>query len=35
MRALMDYVDVDAGPDGTTVRMRRRLASQPVSATLP
>jgi PAS domain S-box-containing protein len=35
MRALMDHVDVDAGPDGTTVRMRRRLAGQPVSATLP
>jgi PAS domain S-box-containing protein len=35
MRALMDSVDVDRGPDGTTVRMRRRLASQPVSATLP
>jgi anti-sigma regulatory factor (Ser/Thr protein kinase) len=35
MRALMDSVDVDAGPDGTTVRMRRRLAGQPVSATLP
>ena len=25
MRALMDAVDVDPGPEGTTVRMRRRL----------
>jgi anti-sigma regulatory factor (Ser/Thr protein kinase) len=35
MRALMDEVDVDAAPEGTTVRMTRKLASQPVSATLP
>jgi PAS domain S-box-containing protein len=27
MRALMDSVDVDSTPDGTTVRMRRRLAA--------
>jgi anti-sigma regulatory factor (Ser/Thr protein kinase) len=27
MRALMDSVDVDHGPDGTEVRMRRRIAS--------
>ena len=25
MRELMDEVDVDSGPDGTVVRMRRRL----------
>jgi len=25
MRALMDAVDVEPGPEGTTVRMRRRL----------
>jgi PAS domain S-box-containing protein len=30
MRALMDSVDVAPGPEGTTVRMRRQLASQPV-----
>jgi PAS domain S-box-containing protein len=35
MRALMDSVEVDAGADGTTITMRRRLASQPVSGTLP
>jgi PAS domain S-box-containing protein len=33
MRALMDSVEVDPGPDGTTVRMRRRIgAGVPASA---
>jgi anti-sigma regulatory factor (Ser/Thr protein kinase) len=35
MRALMDSVEVDPDRDGTTVRMRRRLAGQPVSVRLP
>jgi hypothetical protein len=25
MEALMDHVEIDAGPDGTTVRLVRRL----------
>jgi anti-sigma regulatory factor (Ser/Thr protein kinase) len=30
MRALMDEVEILPRPDGTTVRMRRRLAAEPV-----
>lgn len=30
MRALMDSVDVDPGPDGTTVRLRRRIGAERV-----
>jgi anti-sigma regulatory factor (Ser/Thr protein kinase) len=34
MRALMDDVQIDALPDGTTVRMRRRLgATAPAPST--
>jgi len=29
MRGLMDEVDVDSGPDGTVVRMSRRVAGEP------
>ena len=32
MRALMDDVELDPGPEGTTVRMRRRLGREPQTA---
>jgi PAS domain S-box-containing protein len=35
MKALMDSVDVDPGPDGTTIRMRRNIGNGAVRAADP